>query len=545
MEAFDYIIVGAGSAGCVLANKLSADPAKTVLLLEAGPMDRDLMIHMPAGVYKAYLDPRINWSYKSEDEPHLFDRNVDMPRGKVVGGSSSINSMVYMRGHPMDYDRWESELGLKGWSYADCLPYFKACETSDRGGDTWRGNQGPLGVTKGSYDNPLYDAFLQAGDQAGQGRSEDLNGFQPEGVSRFDATRWNGKRCSAAVAFLKPVLNRPNLKLITRAHVEKLTTEGKAVTGLVFGHKNKRAEVKARKEVILAGGAINSPQVLMLSGIGPADHLTQQGIKVVHDLQGVGQNLQDHATVILQWSCKKNLPIHTVDKPWNKLAAGLKWIFTRKGVVSSNVWEAGGLIRGNAKVAYPNIQYHFAPVGFEFEGEKIKLRQAFAIHVDLLRPRSSGEVRLQSSDPYQKPTLLFSYFENEQDLEELVEGVRKTRELINQPAMDEYRDLEFEPGSQLETDEDLKNWVRMNSETDYHPSCTCAMGRGEKAVVDGEMRVHGIENLRVVDASVMPNIVSGNLNAPTMMIAARAADFILGEPQKEPEHATFSFQNNS
>ncbi len=541
-KSVDYVIIGAGSAGCVLANKLTVDDNNTALLLEAGPMDRDLMIHIPAGVYKAYRDPKINWNYVTEEEPHLFERQVEMPRGKVVGGSSSINSMVYMRGHPLDYDRWATELKLADWNYSRCLPYFKAGESSDRGADDWRGADGPLGVTKGSYDNPLYDAFLEAGKQSGQGYSEDLNGYQPEGISRFDATKKFGRRCSAAVAHLKPALGRSNLTLHTRAMVERIIMSGNRAVAVIYRHHGKQVRVEAEKEIILCGGAINSPQTLMLSGIGPADHLKSHGINPVIDLPGVGQNLQDHASIILQYECKKTFPIHLVDNPIRKALTGMQWLLSRKGIGASNIWEAGGLIRGNADVSYPNLQYHFGPVGFEYDGDKIVLRQAFAIHVDQLRPRSRGHIELKSANPDEKPAMHFNYLSDPHDLKELVEGVQKTRELIAQPAFDEFRGPEMEPGSDVKSDRDIERAVRNMATTDYHPSGTCRMGNGSDAVVDGELRVRGTENLRVVDASVIPQIISANLNAPTQMIAARAADYILGNEQSPPFEAKFSFQ---
>jgi len=539
----DYVIVGAGSAGCVLANALSRDGAHQVLVLEAGPMDRDLMIHIPAGVYKAYLNPKINWNYASAPEPALDNRNIPTPRGRVVGGSSSINSMVYMRGHPLDFDNWASQFGLPEWGFANCLPYFKAGEKSDRGGDEWRGDSGPLGVSRGNLESPLFDAFLEAGEQAGQGRSDDLNGFQPEGVARLDATRWNGRRCSAAVAHLHPALGRPNLVLKTGAVVRRLSLAGNRVTGLEFDCRGTRHAVRARREVILSGGAINSPQILMLSGIGPVDHLRENGVAPLVDLPGVGQNLHDHATVVMQWESKRNFPIHNIGNPLRKLGAGVRWMLRRDGMARSNIWEAGGLVRSNAKVAYPNIQYHFAPVGFEIIDGRIAVQQAFAIHVDQLRPKSRGQIRLNPDDPRAKPLIQFNYLSHRDDMREMVEGVRKVRDLVAQPAFDELRGRETTVAADCHSDAEITAALRQLVETDYHPCGTCRMGDDSLAVVDGEMRVHGLEGLRVVDASVMPQVTSANLNAPVQMIAARAADYILGRPQRAPVQARFSFQS--
>lgn len=544
VKSYDYVIVGAGSAGCVLANKLGEDEKHKILVLEAGPMDYNLMIHIPAGVYNAYRNPKINWNYLTENESELYDRNVPMPRGKVVGGSSSINSMVYMRGHPLDYDRWQSEFGLKDWSYDQCLPYFKEGENSDRGEDQWRGGSGNLGVTKGSFNNPLFDALEEAGRQSGQGFSEDLNGFNPEGIARLDATRKHGRRCSAAVAHLKPALARGNVTLLTKAHVTKINIIGNSVTGVTYKHRGKLYSVEARKEVILSGGAINSPHLLMLSGIGPSKHLKEHGIEVCADLPGVGQNLQDHSCVVLQYACKKSYPIHKVNQPHRKLATGIRWVFTRKGLATSNIWESGGLIKSSPNAAYPDIQYHFGPVGFEYSGNKISLLQAFAIHVDQLRPRSRGQVILKSKDPLIKPLMTFNYLQDKEDLTEMVNGFKKARELISQPAFDEFRGVELIPGPEIQTDAEIEHFIRGAAETDYHASCTCAMGDSEMAVVNDQMKVRGIENLRVVDASVMPQIVSGNLNAPTQMIAARAADMILGKPQLKSIKTTFAFENS-
>lgn len=539
---YDYIIVGAGSAGCTLANKLGQDTSKSILVLEAGPMDRDLLIHIPAGVYRTWCDPKLNWNYDTAPEPAAHDREIFMPRGKVVGGSSSINSMVYMRGHPLDYDAWADDFGLSDWRYENCLPYFRAGESYSRGPDAYRGDSGPLGTTRGDYDNPLYDAFLDAGEQAGQGRSDDLNGHNPEGVARFDATKRDGRRCSAAVAHLRPALARGNVTLLTGAAVQRIELSGNRATGVRVLHRGKTQSFTSAGEVILSGGAINSPQLLMLSGIGPAAHLSEVGIDMANDLPGVGANLQDHASVIVQYKSRVSFPIHRVDRPWNKLRAGVQWVFARNGVAASNIWEAGGLVRGNADVPYPNLQYHFGPVGFEYTGSKITLMQAFACHIDQLRPRSRGKLRLASSDPAAKPKLHFNYLSDPGDLQELVEGVHRLRDLIGQSAFDSFRGAEMEPGPDVKTDDQIRDWIRANVATDFHPCGTCRMGHGANAVVDDRFRVHGIEGLRVVDASVMPRVISANLNAPTQMIAARAADYIAGRAQLDPVKLPYAFE---
>lgn len=545
VKTYDYVIVGGGSAGCVLANRLTEDGKHTVLVLEAGPMDHNLMIHVPAGVYKVFKDPKLNWNYKTEDEPELYERNVEIPRGKVVGGSSSINAMVYMRGHPRDFDRWGQEFNLPKWSYAQCLPYFKAGETSDRGASDWRGGEGPLSVTKGAYENPLYDAFVEAGGQAGQGQTDDLNGYKPEGVARLDSTKKDGRRCSAAVAHMRPALTRSNMTLKTRAMVRKILIEGNRAVGLEYVHGGETHTVRTERELILSGGAINSPQLMMLSGIGPADHLRAMGIEPKLDLAGVGQNLQDHPTVAVKYECTKPVTIHKVAHPVRKALAGMRWMFDRKGVASSNIWEAGGLVRGNADVPYPNLQYHFGPVGVDYEGTNIKLGQAFTMTIDQLRPTSRGYIALKSTNPMDKPALHFNYMSTEHDRRELVEGVKAARALASQKAFDAFRGREIFPGPDGNSDADILAYIRNTTETDYHPCATCRMGNDAMAVVDEEMRVHGIEGLRVVDASVMPQITSANLNAPTQMIAARAADFIRGREQLAPFHANFDFMENN
>lgn len=536
IDEYDFVIVGAGSAGCVVAEALSRDPAVSVLLLEAGPIDRNFMIHIPAGVYRAFRDKRINWNYVSEPEAGLNGRQVPTPRGRVVGGSSSINSMVYMRGHPDDFNRWERDHGLAGWGYADCLPYFKAAESYDQGADNWRGNSGPLKVTRTDHPDPLYDAFLEAGAQAGQGSSDDLNGQHPEGVARYDATKSRNRRCSAATAYLTPALRRPNLKLQTGASVEKLEIHRHRVEGVTFRLTADQQTVRATREVVLCGGAINSPQLLMLSGIGPADHLRDCGIQALADLPGVGQNLRDHAKIKLQFACRKRLAFHRIGNPLVKATAGVQWALTGQGIATSNIWEAGGLIRSNDDVSHPNLQYHFGPLGFTVQGDRITINQAFSVNVDHARPRTKGYIELDRATPQGPPRLHFNYLADPDDLREMREGVLRARELVAQPAFDEFRGAEMTPGADCKTNKDIEAMLRERVETAFHPSCTCRMGHDELAVVDDQFRVHGMEGLRVVDASVLPEITSANLNAPTMMIAARAADFIRSAPQLTPMH---------
>ena len=541
MKSFDYIIVGAGSAGCVLADKLSKGGKNSVLILEAGGKDWHPFIHIPAGFYKIHNDPKLNWNYSSEPEKGLNGRSIDIPRGKVLGGSSSINGMVYMRGHPLDYDGWADNLGLDQWSYSNCLPYFKDLETSDRGSNEWRGGKGALGVRKGPDPNPIYDTFLVAGEQSGQGITDDLNGFNPEGLSRLDATISNGRRNSSATTFLNPALKRDNIKLQKNILVEKIFLENDRAVGIEVSEKGQKYRIEAEKEIILSAGALNSPQILMLSGIGPADHLRNIGSNVSHDLPGVGQNLQDHATVSISWECLKEFEAHKIDRPINKMMAGIKWIITRKGLAASNHFEAGGLIRGNDNVKYPNLQYHFGPTGFDYIGGKFKLSQAFTLQLDQLRPRSKGYLKLKSLNPKDSPEIKLNYFKDPRDIKELTEGVKKMRELVSQPVFDKFRGKEISPGSEIQSDSEIEQAIRLNTITDYHQCGTCAMGTDVNSVVDSEMRVKGINSLRVVDASVLPNVVSGNIGAPVMMIAARAADWILGNSQLEPLKANFKF----
>lgn len=540
-QAFDFIIVGAGSAGCVLANELSMDRNNSVLIIEAGPADNKLLIHMPGGVYSVFKDPDINWNYESEPESGLANRRIPLPRGKVLGGSSSINSMVYMRGHPQDYDNWADRYNLPIWSFDQCLPYFKKCESSDRGANDWRGAEGRLGVSQAKLENPLFDAFLHAGEQSGQGITEDPNGRKPEGLSRLDSTTKDGRRSSAAVAHLKPALSRPNLHLLTGALVHKILIEHGCAVGIVLEHRGQKQTIRTNREILVCCGAINSPQLLMLSGIGPSGHLKHHGIRSLHHLAGVGENLQDHLSVSVIHAASRPVTYHNLGNPMRKLFMGIQWLLTRRGFVASNIWEAGGHIRGYADVPYPNLQYHFSPIHARYDGLKIKLMNGYTTQLDQLRPRSRGNIRLRSADPHDHPLASFNYLKDPFDTGELVEAVRRMRELNAQSAFDPYRGEELEPGPGVTGDKDIEAFVRDAATTDYHPCGTCRMGDDEMAVLDQEMRVRGIAQLRVVDASAMPEIVSGNLNAPVQMMALKVADIVLGRNPLPPFRAAFEF----
>jgi choline dehydrogenase len=530
--SFDYVIVGAGSAGCVLANRLSAQPGASVLLLEAGPRDRTWKIHMPAALTYNLRDAKYNWAYETEPQAHMNGRRLYWPRGRVLGGSSSLNAMVYVRGHALDYDRWAGN-GLPGWSYAHVLPYFKRAETCARGGDDYRGTSGPLHVSRGAMANPLFAAFIEAGQQAGYSFTADMNGFQQEGFGPMDMTIHRGRRWSAAAAYLRPAMRRRNLRVMVGALATRIVHETGRATAVEFRHRGVLVRARAR-EIILAGGAINSPQLLLLSGIGPADEIRRHGIAVVHDLPGVGRNLQDHLELYVQYASKQPITLYLTESPVRRVGIGARWFLLKSGLGASAHLEAGAFIRRNAEAAHPDLQFHFLPSLVHDHGRKPIGRHGFQAHVGPMRPTSAGYIRLRSPDPAVHPEIQPLYLATEQDRREMRDAVTLTREIFAQSAFDPFRGAEIQPGAPVRSDADIDAFVRAKSDSAYHPCGTCRMGVDELAVVDGELRVQGIAGLRVVDASIMPSMVSGNLNAPTIMIAEKAADMILGRPAVEP-----------
>jgi len=538
--SFDYVIVGAGSAGCVLADRLSADGTRRVLVIEFGGSDRSIFIQMPSALSIPMNMPKYNWFYYTEPEPHLNGRRMHTPRGKVLGGSSSINGLVYIRGNPQDFERWARE-GAAGWSYRDVLPYFKRAEKRAEGGNEYRGGAGKLGTCYGRLSNPLHAAWLAAASEAGYPQSADVNGFQQEGFGRLDMTVEGGRRASAANAYLRPALSRPNLKVLTHALATRILFEGRRARSLEYRQGGSTHRVRIDGELILSGGPINSPQLLKLSGVGPAVELRSLGIEVVQDLPGVGENLQDHLEFYFQVACKEPITLYSSINLWSRALIGARWLLRKDGLGATNHFETCGFIRSRASVAYPDIQYHFLPMAVAYDGSTLAQEHGFQAHVGPMRSKSRGWVRLASTNPLEKPRVLFNYLSEPDDWTEMRACVRLTREIFAQRAFDRYRGREIQPGAAVQTDAEIDAFVRDKVESAYHPSCSCKMGdpKDPMTVVDAQTRVLGLEGLRVVDSSIMPSVATGNLNAPTIMLAEKAADHILRRGMLPPEDLPF------
>jgi choline dehydrogenase len=540
-DPYDFIIIGGGSAGCALANRLSADPQTKVLVLEAGRPDwkGDIFIHMPAALTYPIGSRFYDWKYESEPEPYMNGRRIYHARGKVLGGSSSINGMIFQRGNPLDYERWSADPGMESWDYAHCLPYFKKMETCLAGADEWRGGDGPLVLERGPATGPLFLAFFEAVQQAGLQLTSDVNGYRQEGFAPFDRNIHRGRRLSAARAYLHPVMDRPNLTVKTNAFVRRIVFEGNRATGVSFDLLRGPTRRAHAKEIILCGGAINSPQVLQLSGVGNAAELEKLGVNVVHDLPGVGENLQDHLEVYVQYGSKLPVSVAPSMLYRNRPKVYLQWL-ARRGDGATNHFEGGGFARSNDEVAYPNLMFHFLPIAIRYDGTQPAGGHGYQVHIGPMYSNSRGSVKITSTDPKVKPALRFNYLSTPEDRREWKEAIQIARKILNQPAFDPYNAGELSPGPGVATEEEVLDWVRKDAETALHPSCTCPMGTGASSVVDPQtMRVHGLEGVRVVDASVFPYVTNGNIYAPVMMTAEKSADMILGNTPLAPQHSEF------
>src|SRR5688572_3663407 len=540
-EEFDYVIVGAGSAGCVLAGRLTEDRRNSVLVLEYGGSDRSMFVQMPSALSIPMGMEKYDWRYYTEPEPGLDGRRLHTPRGKVLGGSSSINGLVYIRGNARDFDRWESE-GAAGWNYASVLPYFRRAETRAEGGDTYRGGDGPLQTCYGPLSNPLHAAWLEAGKQAGYPATSDVNGYRQEGFGRFDMTvSPDGRRCSAANAYLRPAMRRRNLAVRTRALAARILFDGRRATGVEYRAGDARRTVSARREVIVSAGSINSPKLLKLSGVGPAAELREHGIAVVHDLPGVGENLQDHLEFYFQVACTQPVTLYSSMGFFARALIGARWLLFKDGLGATNHFETGGFIRSRPDVPYPDIQFHFLPLAVTYDGSSLANEHGFQAHVGPMRSKSRGHVRLASNDAREAPQILFNYLGHPDDSVDFRACVRLTRAIFAQKAFEPYRGREIQPGPDVTSDDAIDDFVRAKVESAYHPSCSNKMGRSSDpmAVVNAEGRVYGTEALRVIDSSVMPSITTGNLNAPTIMLAEKMADHLLGKAPLAPSPAPF------
>ena len=540
-QSFDYIVIGAGSAGCVLAERLSASGEHRVLLLEAGGSDAHLFVWMPTALSFPMNMKRFNWFFETEPEPHANGRRMHCPRGKGLGGSSAINGMVYVRGHARDFDEWES-LGAADWGYRHCLPYFRRAERWTGGADEWRGGDGPLGTCAGNGMrlNPLYETFIRAGEQAGYPRTDDYNGQQQEGFGSMHMTVRGGVRESCARAYLHPARMRRNLTVVRHALVERILLEGTRAVGVQYRCAGQQHTARSTREVISAAGAIGSPALLQLSGIGPAAVLERAGVRVQHELPGVGENLQDHIEVYFQFECTQPITLNSKLGLFAKGMIGAQWLLTRTGLGATNHFESCAFIRSDAGVQWPDIQYHFLPAAMRYDGQAAFAGHGFQLHVGPNKPRSRGHLRIRSADPAQHPEILFNYLKDPRDVEDWRRCIHLTREIIGQAAFDPYRGREIQPGRAVQSDAEIDAWVRANVESAYHPSGACRMGASDDAlaVVDPACRVRGIEGLRVIDSSIFPTLTNGNLNAPTIMVAERAADLVLGRAPLPPATVT-------